>query len=49
MEEKYSKPLNELQYANLPEHQEKKLRELERKFNYEFGEDYYFMVMKRDK
>jgi hypothetical protein len=39
--------LNELEYAQLPESQERRLRELEKQFNNEFGKDYYFMIMKR--
>lgn len=39
--------LKELEYAELPESQEKRLRELETQFNNEFGREYYFMVMER--
>jgi hypothetical protein len=48
MEEEHMKPLEELDYALLKEEQEKRLREFEKKFNYEFGTDFYFMVMKKD-
>lgn len=48
MEEKYINPLKSLDYANLDDTQEKKLREVERKFNDEFGTNFYFMAMKKD-
>lgn len=48
LEDRYLKPLEELQYAELKEKQEKKLRELEKEFNNEFSTDFYFMVMKRN-
>lgn len=41
--------LNELTYADLGEPQERKMRELEKQFNNEFGTEYYFMVMKKNK
>lgn len=47
MEQKYLNSMKELKLADLPDNQEKRLRELERQFNNEFGEDFYFMVMKR--
>jgi hypothetical protein len=37
-----------LEYANLQEGQEKRLREIEMQFNNEFGTDYYLMVLKKD-
>ena len=39
---------NGLEYANLQESQEKRLREIEMQFNSEFGTDYYLMVLKKD-
>jgi hypothetical protein len=45
----YLDKLEELEYAELEERQEKRLRELEKTFNDEFETDYYFMVMKRQK
>ncbi|MDP4143151.1 MAG: polynucleotide phosphorylase [Bacillota bacterium] len=47
MEKQYLEKIKELEYAHLGEQQEQKLREAERKFNEEFGTDYFFMVMKR--
>ncbi len=35
-----------LKYAELHEGAEKKLREIEKQFNNEFGTDYFLMVMK---
>jgi hypothetical protein len=49
MDSQYLNSLNELDYANLTDHQEKFLRDLERQFNSEFGTAYYFMVMERNK
>ena len=40
--------LKGMAYANLTKEQEERLRELERQFNTEFGEAYYFMVMARE-
>jgi uncharacterized protein (DUF4415 family) len=48
MNVEYLNKLTELEYAELEENQEKRLRELEKKFNEEFETEYYFMVMKRD-
>jgi hypothetical protein len=41
--------LGEVEYAKLNKEQENKLRQLEQNFNAEFGKDFYFMVMKKDK
>lgn len=48
MDTEYLRKLEALDYANLKEDQEKRLRELEKKFNEEFRTDFYFMVMKRE-
>lgn len=37
-----------LEFANLQEKQEKRIREVENQFNTEFGTDYYLMAMKKD-
>lgn len=37
-----------LEFANLQEQQEKRIREVEKQFNTEFGTDYYLMAMKED-
>lgn len=37
-----------LEFASLKEQQEKRIREVEKQFNYEFGTDYYLMAMKKD-
>ncbi|ADZ22457.1 transcriptional regulator GlxA family with amidase domain [Clostridium acetobutylicum] len=49
MKNEYLNKLSELEYAELADEQEQTLRELERRFNREYGTDYYFMVMKKDK
>lgn len=49
MDNEYLNKLGELDYAELEENQEKTLRELEKKFNDEYGTAYYFMVMKKGK
>jgi hypothetical protein len=48
LENKYIEPLKKLDYANLDDIQETRLRELEKKFNDEFGTKCYFMAMKKD-
>lgn len=48
MENSNLNSLKELSYAELSKNEENKLRDLEKSFNYEFGKDYYFMVMKRE-
>lgn len=45
MEKMHLENIEKLNYASLDETKEKRLRELEKKFNSEFGTDYYFMVM----
>lgn len=35
-------------FASLQEQQEKRIREVEKQFNSEFGTDYYLMAMKKD-
>lgn len=47
MDDTYLKSLKPLDYAKLSSEEEAKLRQLEKSFNTEYGEDYYFMVMKR--
>lgn len=48
LKDEYVNSLRELDYASLSDMQEKRLRELEKKFNDEFGTDYYFLTMKRE-
>jgi hypothetical protein len=48
LENKYIEPLKKLDYANLDDIQETRLRELEKKFNDEFGTKCYFMAMEKD-
>lgn len=38
---------SKLEFANLKEQQEKRIREIEQEFNTEFGTDYYLMAMKK--
>ncbi|GAA0722395.1 hypothetical protein GCM10008905_13830 [Clostridium malenominatum] len=38
---------NKLEFANLQEQQEKRIREVEKEFNTEFGTDFYLMAMKK--
>jgi hypothetical protein len=45
MDNKFMNSLKPLDYANLSETQENRLRELEKQFNNEFGTSLYFMVM----
>jgi hypothetical protein len=45
MDSKFMNSLGPLDYANLSENQENKLRDLEKQFNDEFGTSFYFMVM----
>ena len=47
IEQKYMNSIKELQFADLPKNQEERLRDLEKQFNNEFNQDFYFMVMKR--
>ncbi|AOT68871.1 polynucleotide phosphorylase [Geosporobacter ferrireducens] len=47
MQEQYLNPLKALNYANLTEDQEERLREFEKQFNTDFGKQTYFMVMER--
>lgn len=47
MEQKYLNSLKELRFADLPKNQEERLREMEKQFNNEFNQDFYFMVMQR--
>jgi hypothetical protein len=49
MYNEFTESLQEMHYASLSGDQEKRLRELERQFNNEFGTSIYFMVMDRDK
>lgn len=49
MDKQYLDPIRELNYANLSKEQEERLRDLEKRFNSEFGVNYYFMVMKNEK
>jgi hypothetical protein len=49
MSEGLEKGYKDLTYADLGESQEKKMREVERKFNNEFGTNYYFMIMEEGK
>jgi hypothetical protein len=49
MDKKELEALEELEYAKLNRDQEIELREMELKFNTEFGKDFYFMVMDREK
>ncbi|WP_156939775.1 polynucleotide phosphorylase [Clostridium lundense] len=37
-----------LEFANLQEQQQKRIKEVESQFNTEFGTDYYLMAMKKD-
>jgi len=48
MDKEYLSKLLELNYANLNEAEEKRLRELEKSFNNEFNKQCYFMAMKRE-
>ncbi|MDF2547979.1 polynucleotide phosphorylase [Anaerosolibacter sp.] len=47
MQQQYLDSLKVLNFADLSEDQEKNLRDLERKFNNEFGKEVYFMVMEK--
>ncbi|WP_150112253.1 polynucleotide phosphorylase [Clostridium hydrogeniformans] len=38
--------INNIKYASLKETEEKRLKEIEERFNTEFGTDYYLMIMK---
>lgn len=49
MEDKFINSIKVLEYADLKEHQEKRMMELEKKFNEEFGTTYYFMVMEQNR
>lgn len=44
----FSDSAKKLTYAKLKEDQEKKMIEMEKQFNSEFGTDYYLMVMEQD-
>lgn len=48
LENKYIESLKKLDYANLNDTQEEKLRDVERKFNDEFATNFYLMAMKKD-
>jgi hypothetical protein len=41
--------LEPMKYAKLEDLQLKQLKELEQQFNHEFGTDYFFMVMQKDR
>jgi hypothetical protein len=47
MQQQYLDSLKVLNFADLSQEQEKNLRNLEQKFNSEFGKDVYFMVMEK--
>jgi hypothetical protein len=48
MDEKFFNVAKNLEYADLKNTQEERLREMELQFNNEFGTDYYLMVVKKD-
>ena len=43
-----SNSINNIKYATLKETEEERLKEIEKRFNTEFGTNYYLMVMKDD-
>ncbi|MBB6217107.1 hypothetical protein HNQ80_003213 [Anaerosolibacter carboniphilus] len=47
MQQQYLDSLKALNFADLSEEQERHLRDLEKKFNSEFGKEVYFMVMEK--
>jgi hypothetical protein len=47
MQQQYLDSLKVLNFADLSDDQEKQLRDVERKFNNEFGKEVYFMVMEK--
>lgn len=48
MDGQYLNSLKELNYASLTKNQENMLKDLEDKFNLEFGTHFYFMVMDKE-
>ncbi|GFP75411.1 polynucleotide phosphorylase [Clostridium fungisolvens] len=48
MEQQYLEKLKPMEYANMQGEQVSRLREVELKFNEEFGTDFYFMVMEKE-
>jgi hypothetical protein len=47
LDQKHLNSLKDMEYVSLTDNQEGRLKELEQKFNDEFGLDCYFLVMKR--
>lgn len=48
MNKDFSDSVKKLAYANLKGDEEKKMIEMEKQFNNEFGTEYYFMIMEQD-